>query len=81
MNYECIVEIFEGINVKIKFDKDSEDNIDVKKVFLLLKDNTSVEMNDLDQDTIESLVNLVLDEVESIPFKDSTVKFDLEFPN
>lgn len=81
MNYQCIVEVFEGINFKIYFDKKNNGDIDIRKIFILLKNNNSVEVTNLEKIAIDGLKDLVNDEIESIPFMDSTVKVSLDFPN
>ena len=79
MNYECIVEIFEGVNVKIKYRKVDE-VVDVLKTSICNNKGLYIEI-DLPKDAIESLKDYILDEIDSIPFDDSTVKFEVNFPN
>lgn len=81
MNFQCVVEVFEGINFKIYFNKKNNGDIDIKKIYILLKNNNSVEVTNLEKIAIEGLKDLINDEIESIPFMDSTVKVSLDFPN
>lgn len=81
MNFQCIVEVFEGINFKIYFNKKNNGDVDIKKIYILLKNNNSVEVTNLEKIAIEGLKDLINDEIESIPFMDSTVRVSLDFPN
>lgn len=81
MNFQCVVEVFEGINFKIYFNKKNNGDIDIKKIYILLKNNNSVEVTNLEKIAIEGLKDLINDEIESIPFMDSTVRVSLDFPN
>lgn len=81
MNFQCVVEVFEGINFKIYFNKKNNGDVDIKKIYILLKNNNSVEVTNLEKIAIEGLKDLINDEIESIPFMDSTVRVSLDFPN
>lgn len=79
MNYECIVEIFEGVNVKIKYTRVDE-VINILKTSISNNKGLYIEI-DLPKEASEALKDYILDEIDSIPFNDSTVKFEVNFPN
>ena len=81
MNFQCVVEVFEGINFKIYFNKKNNGDVDIRKIYILLKNNNSVEVTNLEKIAIDGLKDLINDEIESIPFMDSTVRVSLDFPN
>lgn len=80
MNYECIVEIFEGINLRVIYILDDSNRINIKRTFVITNTEAFAEIK-LNKTSHREITNLVRDEIDSIKYGDSTVKLSLEYPN
>jgi hypothetical protein len=79
MNYACVLEIFQDINLKVVFNK-LKDDVQIEKIFLFTSKTSFVEIT-LDKDALEEIKYLIQDEIDSIPYGDSTVRVLIDNPN
>ncbi len=69
----CTVEIAEGISFNVQFHRNLDDKPEIDKTFIINKDNIGVEVV-LPDEAMDTIIDLVIDELSSLSFEDSTVK-------